>query len=417
MKNIIENNLKLTKTASLNFKSKSIDERNNIIKEIWQILLSNIDKIILENQKDLNLLWLDNPLYDRLLLDKKRIESMAKSCFELIEIDDPLTKYDNEQLINNPSWINIKKVGVPLWVVACIYEARPNVTIDLTIMAFKSGNAIVLKWSSSARFTNDYLIELIKLVLENNLIDKNLVYQFPYERDYLQYLYNAQWLVDVIIPRWWKQLIQSVKKDSLIPIIETWAWVVHLYVDDLEVTSLENSIKVIENAKLSRPSVCNALDTLLIKKSQTLEFYRQLSKVLSNVQIHCLQKDYLFLSQYFDSLKIIEEDNFHDEMLSLKLQIKLVDDVQQWIDHIHQYSSLHSDGILSDNEINIYRFLQSVDSSVVYVNTSTRFSDWWCFWLGWEIWISTQKLHSRWPMGAEALVTYKYIVDSDWKCR
>lgn len=417
MKNTIENNLKLVKQASLNFKSKSITERNNIIKDIWQVLLMNIDNIIKENQKDLQLLWLDNPLYDRLLLDAKRIESMANSCFELTEIGDPLSKYDNEQLITNPSWINIKKVGVPLWVVACIYEARPNVTIDLTIMALKSGNAIVLKWSSSARFTNDYLIELIKQVLKNNLVDTNLVYQFPYEREYLQYLYNAQWLVDVIIPRWWKQLIQSVKKESLIPIIETWAWVVHLYVDDLEVSSLDKAIKVIVNAKLSRPSVCNALDTLLIKKWQSLDFYLQLSKALSTIQINCLQQDYLFLSQYFDTLKIIEEDNFHDEMLSLKIQIKLVDDIQQWIEHVQKYSSLHSDGILSDNEINIFRFLQSVDSSVVYVNTSTRFSDGWCFGLGWEIGISTQKLHSRWPMWAEALVTYKYIVDSYWKCR
>ncbi|MEF2175726.1 MAG: glutamate-5-semialdehyde dehydrogenase [Candidatus Absconditabacteria bacterium] len=417
MKNIIENNLKLVKTASINFKSKDINEKNNIIKELGQILLLNIDNIITENKKDLEILGVHNPLYDRLLLDAKRIESMANSCFELIEIGDPLSKFDNEELIANPSGINIRKVGVPLGVVACIYEARPNVTIDLTIMALKSGNAIVLKGSSSARFTNDYLINLIKKVLMDNSVDTNLVYQYPYEREYLQYLYNAQGLVDVIIPRGGKQLIQSVKKDSMIPIIETGAGVVHLYVDDIGSENLQKAISVIENAKISRPSVCNALDTLLIKKGQSLDFYIHLSETLKGVKINCLEKDYLFLSKYFEQLNIIQENNFHDEMLSLKLQIKLVDDIQQGIDHILQYSSLHSDGILSDNEINIFRFIQSVDSSVVYINSSTRFSDGGCFGLGGEIGISTQKLHARGPMGAEALVTYKYIVDSDWKCR
>lgn len=402
MKNIIQELHKIHLNSS-QISQLSLEKRNKIISEIWYKIIEEKDKIKSENKKDLDYMTESNPMYDRLILTDSRIESMAQWCFDLVKISDPLKKYEIEKTIFTNDWLEIKKIWVPMWVVACIYEARPNVTIDLAIMCIKSWNAVVLRWWSQAKFSNIILIEIIKNVFTNNWIDDNLIYNFPLEREKLDILYKSTQLVDLIIPRWWKWLINSVREKSLVPVIETWAWVVHLYIDDkINPINYDKAIDIVINSKVSRPSVCNALDTLIINKNINKEFMNSLfNKLIEN------------------NVVLLFENNcdYNKEQLSLELNIKYVDNLKQAISHIKTYSSKHSDWILSDNQENIFKFNNQIDSSVVYTNTSTRFSDWSCFWFWWEIWISTQKLHARWPMWSEALVTYKYKVISSWATR
>ena len=395
------------KNASLTLSVISIEKRNKIILDVSNKILEQQEKIIFENKKDLEKLEEWDILRDRLLLNKNRIKAMAESWKKLINTKDPLEKYskDNLWIISTATeWLKIKKQAIPLWVVSCIYEARPNVTIDIFNMCIKSGNAVILRWGSQAENSNNILISLIQEVLEKNGMDKNIVFNFPLEREKLNYLYKANGLVDVIIPRGWRKLIDTVREKSLVPVIETWAWVVHLYLDDkISEENFEKSCEIIINAKTSRPSVCNAIDTLVLHKDLWEE------KILFLYEK--LKKSWII---------ILNDEEFIDynaEQLSLKLNIKIAKNIDVAIKHIQTYSTKHSDWILSDSSENIEKFKTFIDSSVVYVNTSTRFSDWECFGFGWEIWISTQKLHTRWPMWAEALVSYKYVVESDWKVR
>lgn len=403
MKTTILQNLQNIKIASKSICNLFFEKRNKIISDIWNAILENQELIIIENQKDIEKIDKNNPMYDRLLLNETRIKWIENWCRELIKIKDPLLKYQCEETLSTNDWLKIKKVWVPLWVVACIYEARPNVTIDLIIMSIKSWNAIILRWWSQAENSNKILIKIVKNVLIKNKINPEIIYNFPLNREYLNILYNATWLVDVIIPRWWKNLIESVRKNSLIPVIETWAWVVHIYLDNEIKNNIEKSINIIINAKTSRPSVCNALDTLIINNNLDENIKKQ-----------------LFLEMEKSWINIIDEKqkpDYYKEQLSLDLNIKYVNNIDEAIKHIEIYSSKHSDWIITENKTKIKNFYNNIDSSVVYANTSTRFSDWSCFWFWWEIWISTQKLHSRWPMWAESLVTYKYIVESDFKIR
>ncbi len=396
-------NLQRVKIASKTLTNLSFEKRNKIITDIWKNIIQNRELIKKENQKDLNKMDKNNSMYDRLFLDDSRIVWMANWCEELVKINDPEDKYSNEKIIKTDDWLTIKKVWIPLWVVACIYEARPNVTIDLIIMCIKSWNAIILRWWKEAENSNKFLVNLVKKVLNDNNLDENLVYNYPLVREELYTLYNAVWLVDVIIPRWWKNLIDSVRKNSIVPVIETWAWVVHLYLDDDINDNLDRAIDVVINAKINRTYVCNALDTLLINKNISDKNIIYLLEKLKQVWIIILDN--------------LNDNDYHIEQLSNILSIKYVNNLEEAIDHIEKYSSRHSDWILTENKEKIKEFYSKIDSWVVYANTSTRFSDWSCFWFGSEIWISTQKLHARWPMWAESLVTYKYIVESDFKVR
>ncbi|NUJ97906.1 glutamate-5-semialdehyde dehydrogenase [Candidatus Gracilibacteria bacterium] len=420
MENILQD-LQKTKISSEKFKNTSFEMRNKLIKEIGDNIKKNKDLIIAENKKDLKKMTEDNPMRDRLLLDEKRINSMSEACYDLVDIEDPLLKYKDEKIIETKDGLKIKKIGVPIGVVACIYEARPNVTIDIVIMAIKSGNGTVLRGGNQALFSNKILVKIIDDVLEKNNFDKSLIYNFPLEREKLNILYTSVGLVDVIIPRGGKDLIDSVRKKSLIPVIETGAGVVHLYLDQYIENTIDKAIPLIINAKVSRPSVCNSLDTLLINENIKQEYLEKLFYEFkkNNVHILAIEKDICILSKYFeeDNLHKIKEVEFFTEQLSLKLNIKFVESIEEGIKHIQKYSSKHSDGILSENKENIDIFQKNIDSSVIHINTSPRFSDGSCFGFGGEIGISTQKLHARGPMGAESLVTYKYIVCSDWKMR
>ncbi len=402
----IKQKLEEVKKASFSLAKISIEKRNKIILDIWKKIFEKKDEIICENKKDLEKLEKGNFLRDRLLLDEKRIKMMNIWCEKLVKIKDPLDKniLKTDEFDNLENSLKIKKQAIALWVVACIYEARPNVTIDIAIMCIKSGNAMILRWWSQASFSNNILIKIIKEVLINNKIDENIIYNFPLEREKLEILYKATTFVDVIIPRWSKNLINNVREKSLVPVIETWAWVVHLYLDnELKQENFEKAINIIINTKTSRPSVCNALDTLIINKNLDKKFVEKVFEELEK--------------KWVNILKIEEKNDYFKEQLSLNLSIKFVENLQQAIEHIRIYSTKHSDWILSDNLENIEKFKNSIDSSAIFINTSTRFSDWECFSFGWEIWISTQKLHARWPMWVNVLTTYKYVVESDWKVR
>ena len=303
MQTILEN-LQNVKIASSSLSSLEIDIRNNIISDIWDEIIKNTELIKLENQRDLKNMDKSDPMYDRLLLTDTRINAMWQWCYNLVNIEDPLKKYDVEKWIFTNDGLEIKKQAIPLWVVACIYEARPNVTIDIAIMAIKSSNWVVLRWWTFAKYSNIFLVKLIKSVLESHNINTDLIYNYPIEREKLDILYNAIWLVDVIIPRWWRKLIDNVRKKSLIPVIETWAWVVHLYLDDkIKEENFIKAIDIIINAKASRPSVCNALDTLIINSN--------CSKDLLNSLFSELEKK---------GIKIINENiDYNKEQLSLKV--------------------------------------------------------------------------------------------------
>jgi len=418
MKEVINKQLQLSKQSTFQLRNLSFYLRNKLINKIAETIDRNRKIILEENQKDLKLMDKENPLYDRLLLDNDRIDGIVQACNELIEIWDPLEKHAIEKNILTKEGLNIRKIWVPLWIVACIYKARPNVTVDMTIMAIKSANAIVLKWWSAAKNSNHILIKLMKEILVENEISPDTIYEFPYDRKYTQYMFQATNTIDVIIPRWSKNLIQTTRENSLVPVIETGAGVVHLYLDkDINKNHIDKAIDIIVNAKISRPSVCNALDTLLVHKWVKKELHEKLAIKLQKYDVKIWIENNELLEKIYSHTYSITDKDYHTEQLALSINIKLVDNLDDAISHITKYSSQHSDGILSDNQENVEQFIKSIDSGVVYSNTSTRFSDGWCFGFGWEIGISTQKLHARWPMGADSLVTYKYIIDSDWKSR
>lgn len=419
MKQEILDKLAVTKLASKHYAITNIELRNYLIKQIWEQVLLRKDEIIAANLLDLQSVEKDSAVYDRLLLTENRILWMAQACEELTQIGDPLRVYDDVSWSTN-DWLLIRKQWVALWVVACIYEARPNVTIEIAIMALKSGNWVVLRWSKTAYHSNEVLINIMKQVLKNNWIDENLIMNYPTQREYVDYLCKWVGLIDVIIPRGWKELITFVQQNSMVPVIETWAWVVHIYLTkDVEEQYFSKAIDIIVNAKTSRPSVCNALDSLLIDRDINEQLLKKLFETLIQQWVKFGVENIETFNKFIDDKFLFEisSQDYYTEYLSLNMNVKFVDTIEQAVEHIWKYSSAHSEAIITQNISKAELFKSMVDSSVVYVNTSTRFSDWWCFGFGWEVGISTNRLHARWPMWADALITYKYVVESDWKCR
>lgn len=392
--------------------------RNTLIADIADSLGKYAEEILIENQKDLNQMSLNDPLYDRVALNEERISGMIQSCQELIDIDDPLDGKYSAALSTHYD-LHLRSIPVPLGVVACIYEARPNVTLDLAILCIKSGNVCLLKWGSQATHTNAYLRGLIQDVLEKHGINPDVVSGYSEDRDDMMTLLQAVDDIDVIIPRGGKWLIQFVRDNARVPVIETGAGVVHIYLDnEVDEAHFEKITNIIVNAKISRPSVCNALDTLIIHENVAQKLIEAICMQLTSydVVIGVLLEERHFLPTQFQYQDMNMSD-FSQEYLSLQCGIKFVSSLEEAIQHIAAYSSHHSDVILTDNGDHAKKFLAEVDSAVVYHNTSPRFSDGGCFWFGGEVGISTQKLHARGPMGCRALTTYKYIVDSDFLTR
>jgi len=399
---------------SLNSLEPDIIDR--VLLLIADAAIANCTYIIEENKKDLDLMEKSDPRYDRLMLTAGRLEGIAADIRNVAALPTPLNRILSEN--TRPDGLTISRITVPFGVIGIIYEARPNVTFDVFSLCFKSGNSTVLKGGSDAIHSNTAIVEVIKGVLENNGIDRDIITLLPAGRDETIQLLNAREYVDLIIPRGSRNLIDYVRENAKIPVIETGAGICHTYFD--EYGDREMGRLIIHNAKTRRVSVCNALDCLIIHESrlEDLDYLVGLCAG-SDVVIYADEKSYGALEGKYPGalLERATSDSFGTEFLSYKMAVKTVGSIEEALDHISVYGSKHSESIISENKNRIQLFYRSVDASSVYANASTAFTDGAQFGLGAEIGISTQKLHARGPMALEALTTYKWIVEGNGHIR
>lgn len=356
----------------------------------------------------------NNPKTDRLRLNEERINSIANSILQISKLANPSGKELERRTLYNG--LLLEKVSVPLGVVGAVYESRPNVTFDIAALCLRSMNGCLLKGSSDAENTNVAAVKIIKSALKENNINPNCITLLPSERETVQELFTATKYVDVIIPRGSEALIQFVRKNSLVPVIETGAGVCHIYVETN--ADIDKAVDIVVNAKVSRPSVCNAMDTILIDASIAPEFLERLQPEFEKygVEIFADTKAYKLLKGY-SKLNKAAPDDFGKEFLSLKCAVKVVKNIDEALLHLQVYSTKHSEAIVSENKKQCKRFLKEVDAAAVYSNASTRFTDGEEFGLGAEIGISTQKLHARGPFALEKLVTEKWIIKGTGQIR
>jgi glutamate-5-semialdehyde dehydrogenase len=354
--------------------------------------------------------------YDRLMLNAERIEGIAEDIRTVTQLSNPLNRVLSAE--ERPNGLIVSKISVPFGVIGVIYEARPNVTFDVFSLCFKSGNACILKGGSDAINSNTAIVKVIHSVLEKNGIDKNVLTFLPAGREETAQLLNAREYVDLIIPRGSRNLIDFVRKNAAIPVIETGAGICHTYFD--EFGDREKGRLIINNAKTRRVSVCNALDCLIVHEARSgdLDYLVGLCSG-SDVIIYADPIAYKALNGKYPSslLRKATNDSFGTEFLSYKMAVKTISSFEEALSHISKYGSKHSEAIISENINRIELFNKIVDASSVYSNTSTAFTDGAQFGLGAEIGISTQKLHARGPMALEALTTYKWIIKGDGQIR
>jgi len=402
------------KEASYTLSTKSGAERNNALLKIAEALRLNSGAIIEANKIDLSKAkenGTPEAMLDRLMLNEQRVEGLAKAIEHVVSLPDPIGKGET---FTRPNGLKIECTRVPLGVVAMIYEARPNVTPDAASLSLKSGNAVVLRGGKEAINTNKCIVGIIRNTLLECGFDKNCVCLVENTtRDSANALMEMRGLVDVLIPRGGKGLIQNVVNNAKVPVIETGAGNCHLYVD--ESADIDMAIKVAINAKCSRPSVCNAIETILAHKSVAKEFFTRFFEETRkyNLELRGCPK----VCEILPSITPATEVDFDTEYDDYIVSCKVVSDVYEAVSHIRKYSTGHSESIITENHRNADYFVNSIDSCSLYVNASTRFTDGGEFGLGAEIGISTQKLHARGPMGLSALTTQKYIIKGDGHIR
>lgn len=386
----------------------STKEKNQILNQMAAALEANTQKIIAANQKDLaksDDYGIKETMKDRLRLDEARIQEMANGIRQVATLPDPIGNVD--KMWQNADELMIGAKRVPLGVVGMIYESRPNVTTDAASLCFKTGNAVILRGGKEAFYSNQLLVEIMQAVLAQNDIHPGAI-QFvdDISREVVQEMMRLNDYLDVLIPRGGAGLIQNVKNHATVPVIETGTGNNHVYID--KDANLEMAVKITMNAKTQRPSVCNAIETLLVHKDIASEVLPILEKELlaKNVEIRADQKALAYLTQASEATQADWETEFLDYILA----IKVVDSLEEAIRHINKYNTKHSEAIVTENYSAAQKFLNEVDAAAVYVNASTRFTDGFVFGFGAEIGISTQKLHARGPMGLEALTSIKYII-------
>ena len=388
----------------------------SVLIELAKQTRENSDFILLENKKDLERMDSNDPKYDRLKLTEERIEGIASDIENVASLPNPVGRILKEE--NRPNGLKIKKVSVPFGVIGIIYEARPNVTFDVFALCFKSGNACVLKGGSDANYSNIAIASIIQKVLKQFDIDENIVTLLPTGRDETHEMLSARSYIDLIIPRGSQGLIDFVRKNATIPVIETGVGVCHTYFDKFG--DIEKGQEIIFNAKTRRPAVCNTLECLIIHESRLNDLPTlTVNLAEENVLIHADSKSYKILKDIYPSelLQKATNDDYGKEFLSLEMSIKTVSSFDDALAHITEYGSKHSESIISENAETINKFQKMVDASSVYSNASTAFTDGAQFGLGAEIGISTQKLHARGPMGLEELTSYKWIIEGDGQIR
>ena len=400
-------------TASASIARANEIQKNKLLCTLSELLCENSARIIEANALDLasaEANGVPKAMLDRLMLNDVRIKGIADSLISVASLDDPIGKGD---VWSRPSGITLRRIRVPLGVVGIIYEARPNVTVDSAALCLKTGNAVVLRGGKEAINTNKALVAIIKDALEACGFDRNTVGLIEStDRESANALMSMRGLVDVLIPRGGKGLINACVQNSKVPVIETGAGNCHLYVD--EYADIEKAIKIAVNAKCSRPSVCNAIETVLVHSSAAKEFLPAMAEAFSayNVDIRGCERVRAIISA-----NTATDEDFATEYDDYIVAVKVVDSLDEAIYHINKYSTGHSEAIVTENMKNADEFLNSINSVAVYLNASTRFTDGGEFGFGAEIGISTQKLHVRGPMGLMALTTEKYLIVGDGAIR
>ena len=413
MKNV-DRLIKQTYEASFPLQAAANAQIKKALLHLSRMLVENTNSLIRANQKDLAKQKPDDPKTDRLLLNEERIHNIAKAIRAIASLPCPAGQLLEEKVLKNG--ICLQRQSAPLGVVGVIYESRPNVTFDIAALCLRSKNACLLKGSRDAEETNRAAVALIKKALRENDLPADSVTLLPSEREVLSQVFTATKYIDVIIPRGSAGLIAHVRQNSLVPTIETGAGVCHIYVE--KDADIDKAMNIVVNAKVSRPSVCNAVDTVLVDAPVAKVFFAQLLPRLAQhgVTVFAEPKAFALLKGY-PHLKKATKESFGHEYLSLQCSIKLVDGLEEAMTHIRQYSTRHSEAIVSENRQQCNRFIQGVDAAVVYANASTRFTDGEEFGLGAEIGISTQKLHARGPFALEKLVTEKWIATGNGQVR
>ncbi len=393
----------------------STEQKNEALRSISEALMANADAIIRENKKDIEngiKNGMAESLQDRLRLDKDRIEGMAKGVLDVVNLPDPVGKILGTT--TRPNGLRIDKVATPLGVIAVIFEARPNVTSDAAALCLKSGNTVILRGGKEAIHSNTIIANVMREAVEKSGIPRDVIQLVEdTSRESANELMTMNKYVDVLIPRGGAGLINAVVKNATVPVIETGVGNCHIYVD--KDADIKKAVQIVFNAKTSRPSVCNAAESLLIHKDIANE-------ALVAIKEKLIEKDVKLVGdeasrQIDSSLDIATEQDWATEYLDYKMSVKIVESVEEAIEHIYKYSTGHSECIVTENENTSELFMNCVDSAAVYTNASTRFTDGGEFGFGAEIGISTQKLHARGPIGLPELQSFKYKIYGDGQIR
>jgi glutamate-5-semialdehyde dehydrogenase len=407
--------IRLAKKASSSLAISSTSQKNAALESVAKLLTESVESIVAANKKDLERSKIDGlseGLQDRLMLNAERIAALAASIREIIALPDPIG--DVVRGMSLPNGLKLSEVRVPFGVVGAIYEARPNVTVDITALALKSGNAVVLRGGTAAENTNIALVKVLQQGLSDAGLNHDLVQTVDdFGREGANEMMAARGLIDVLIPRGSAGLIKAVVEGSKVPVIETGDGVTHLFID--ESANPEWSVEIVHNSKVQRPSTCNALETLLVHRTVTNTILPKVLKRLSDsgVTIHGDEETLAV----FPAAVAATEDDWNAEYYSLDLAVRVVADLDQALEHIRQYSTHHTEVIITDSQVNAERFLAEVDSAVVMVNAASRFTDGGQFGFGAEVGISTQKLHARGPMGLMELTATKWLVRGSGQTR
>ncbi|WP_243526800.1 glutamate-5-semialdehyde dehydrogenase [Bacillus pseudomycoides] len=394
---------------------KSTNQKNKALAAIAEQLIVETPYILKENERDIEkgkAKGMSASLLDRLMLNEQRIIDMTEGIRQLIDLRDPVGQCVTAW--ERPNGLSIREMRVPLGVVGMIYEARPNVTVDAATICLKTGNAVILRGSSSATYSNKAIVAVIHRALKQTSLPPESVQLIEdTSRDSAKQLFTLNEYLDVLIPRGGKQLIDSVVREASVPVLETGAGNCHIFID--ETADKQMAFDIIVNAKTQRPSVCNATETIILHENWAQRFGTELFSFLKERGVG-LRGDKKVLA--IDSAIVpASAEDWGTEFLSLTLAVKMVSSVEEAIDHINTYGSMHSEAIITENEENVSKFFTSVDAAALYHNASTRFTDGFEFGFGAEIGISTQKLHVRGPMGLSALTSTKYVIRGNGQIR
>jgi len=414
---IVSEIAKKSRGASYFLANTGSNLKNKVLKDISDMLIDESDEIINANDIDCREAEKDGiseSLLDRLKLDHKRIEDISRSIQDVINFNDPVGEVIFGYKL--PNGLALSNVRAPFGVIGIIYEARPNVTVDCAVLCLKAGSAVILRGSSHAMKTNMKLVEIMKKALIKNEFPEELIQIIPTSsREDAEEMMKLREYIDVLIPRGGKGLIENVVNNSRVPVIETGIGNCHIYIDNKSGLPVEKVIDIIINSKTQRPSVCNAAEKLLIHAESAQKLLPLILKALENKNVRLKGCDRV--KKIYPSIEIASEDDWFEEYLDLIMAVKIVDSIEDAVNHINKYGSHHSETIITSDYENARYFTSRVDSSTVYVNASTRFTDGGQFGMGAEIGISTQKMHWRGPMGLRQLTTNKFIIFGDGQIR